>query len=67
MSDLAKIERDIGRLEAKVDILLERDRRDDERLTKLESDATAQKAVVGVVGAIAGGISAFASKYLGIT
>lgn len=67
MSDLTKIERDIGRLEAKVDILLERSARDDARIDKLEHAATAQNAVVAVIGTVAGVVSSYASKIFGIT
>jgi hypothetical protein len=68
------IQRAIGRLEGKVDLLLERSNRSDadrealtERIAKLENGADQQKAVVGVLGTVAGAVSAFASKYLGIS
>jgi hypothetical protein len=66
--------RAVGRLEGKVDILLARSEKADAegdargaRITKLEQDAAAQKAVVGVIGVIAGGISAFVTKLFGYT
>lgn len=68
------IQRSIGRLEAKVDVLLERSSRlesalesRDGRIAKLEHANTAQNAVVGVIATIAGACSAFISKFLGIT
>lgn len=67
MSDLGKIERDIGRLEAKVDILLARSESRDERIARLEHAQTHQKAVIGVVGTVAGGLSGFLLKFLGLT
>lgn len=62
-----ELQRAVGRLEAKVDILLARSESRDERIAKLEHDATAQKAVVGVIATIAGGVSAFASRIFGLT
>ena len=70
MSSTEELHRALGRLEAKVDILLERSEaaerdRDalSERISKLEHKATAQKAVVGFIATIAGAASAFASKF----
>lgn len=67
MSDLGKIERDIGRLEAKVDILLARSESRDERIARLEHAQTAQKTVIGIIGTAAGAVSGIALKILGLT
>ena len=68
------IHRAIGRLEGKVDILLERtsasevERKDhDKRIAQLETDAATSKAVVGIIGTIAGSASALLAKFFGDT
>lgn len=72
MSYPEDIHRAIGRLEAKVDILLERSEASEkerellaERISKLEHGATAQKAAVGVIATITGAASAYAAKLFG--
>lgn len=68
------LNRALGRLEGKVDLLLERardaeegDKRLSERVTRLEHSATAQKATVGVIATVTAGASTVLAKLFGWT
>lgn len=74
MCDDNEVQRTLGRLEAKVDILMERSAEAaaareaiGKRITVLEHAATFQRGIVAVIGAVAGVISAAASKLFGVT
>lgn len=73
-NDLNSIHRDIGRLEAKVDILLARSAAaelaheiHEKRIAVLEHERTKQNAIVATVAAIAGFASSYIGKILGFT
>jgi hypothetical protein len=62
MSD--DLQRAVGRVESKIDILLEINKSHEERITSLESDRNRVKGAILGVGIGSGGIGALLAKYL---
>jgi hypothetical protein len=61
MSD--DLQRSLGRVEAKIDTLLELNKSHEERITSLESDRNRVKGAILGVGIGSGGIGALLAKY----
>jgi hypothetical protein len=62
MSD--DLQRSLGRVEAKIDTLLELNKSHEERITSLETDRNRVKGAILGVGIGSGGIGALLAKYL---